>query len=420
MKIVLINHTFQLPRFFKRWKLLADKHPDWDVYLIAPKNFKWDVKHSLIFGSDLKFEGQSLDEANFHIITVPVTETPVGWKSTEMVRTIKRIAPDVIYHIGGHTQLSLVQCAKLVRDHLPDTRLVAFSMRGPAMNIKLPRPNGLRIDKWMLSFASYLLRKRNLKFFNKYVNAVCCHYPDAINCFRKEGYAGPIYMSTQVGVDADYYHPSSDYRNEIREKLNLGDSFVFGTAVRFVPMKGLHEIIEALPQDGNWKLLIMGTGDKEFVNTLKSRLKERNILEKVIFTGYIEWDEIAKYWNAIDCSLHVPLTTEKWEETFSLAVVQAMASGKPVIGSDSGSIPYQLGPDGIIVPERDIDKLHDKICWIMQHEEEAKRIGKLMHDYATSNFEIRHLNDQFFDIINDVMAGTYTTSLTDMTTYGRK
>lgn len=418
MKIVIINHTFQLPRFYKRWELFARSHPDWEVTLIAPKKFKWDTKHSLIFGGDIKADGYDVSRGNFKIISVKVKDWKIGWISSQMVHEIKKIAPDIIYHIGGHTQLSLVQCAKLVKNQLKQTMLMAFSMRGPAMNIIRPKIGSVRnLPGWMLSYMSYLLRKRNLKYFNKYVSATVCHYPDAIDCFRQEGYCGPIYMSTQVGVDADVYCPDEAARKEIRDKYSLGDSIVFGTAVRFLPMKGLHEIIEAMPSDGNWKLLIMGTGDESFISDLKRRIKERGLEDKVILTGYIEWDEIAKYWNAIDCCLHVPRTTAKWEETFSLAVVQAMATAKPVIGNTSGSVPYQLGPDGIIVPEGDIPALNAAIRWVIENPAAAKEIGKKMYDYAVGSFEIRHLNEHFSAIISDVLKSKYSEELVDMTRF---
>lgn len=401
--------------------MLAQDHKDWEVTLIAPKNFEYDTDHSLIFGGHVRATGESIDKGNFKIIVVPVTNTKIGWYSTKMCEVIDTLKPDVLYHIGGHTQLSLVQCIKLVQRKMKNTKMVAFSMRGPAMNISRPRLTRLsEIKNWTLSYASYLLRKRNLRYFNNGCDAVICHYPDAIRCFREEGFSNPIYMSTQVGVDPDVYYPNDEYRTEIREKLNLGDSFVFGTAVRFLPMKGLQEIIEALPSSGDWKLLIMGKGDENFKQSLVRRITARGIQEKVIFTGYIEWDEIAKYWNAIDCSIHVPRTTEKWEETFSLSIVQAMASAKPVIGNTSGSVPYQLGPDGIIVQEGDIDSLSSKIEWVMTHRDEAKKIGEEMYNYAIRNFSIKHLNNQFYAIISDILSGKYSKNLIDMTSYNEQ
>lgn len=417
-KIILINHTFQLPRFYRRWQLFAEKYSDFDLTLIAPSNFKWDTQHSMIFGNDVTAEGNSLDIGNFHIITVPIKNRgALGWTSSSMCNEILRIRPDLVYHIGGHTQLSLVQCINTVRKHLPQTKMVAFSMRGPAMNIKFPEFRNSSMKKWLLGTMSCLLRSHNLKYLNKYCDAVLCHYPDAIKCFREEGFTKPIYISTQVGVNAEYYYPNQEWREEIRNKLNLEDAFVFGMAARFLPMKGLIEAIESMPNDGNWKLLLMGKGTPEFTQSLKDRIAKRKLTDKIILTGYVEWDEIAKYWNAIDCALHVPRTTEKWEETFSLAVVQAMACGKPIIGNTSGSVPYQIGPDGILVKEDNLEQLKISVIKLMNNPSEAKALGEKNYRYAINNFEIQHLNEHIYAIFNDILSNNYTESLVDIVQY---
>ena len=85
---------------------------------------------------------------------------------------------------------------------------------------------------------------------------------------------------------------------------------------------------------------------------IKAEIKENGLQDKIILTGFIEtWQDMAKYWNALDCAVHMPLTTPMWEETFSLALVQAMITGLPVIASSSGSVPYQVGDEGIIIKE---------------------------------------------------------------------
>ena len=47
------------------------------------------------------------------------------------------------------------------------------------------------------------------------------------------------------------------------------------------------------------------------------------------------------------------LTTPRWKEQFGRMLVEAMACGVPVIGSDSGEIPHVIGDAGIVVPEGD-------------------------------------------------------------------
>ena len=79
-------------------------------------------------------------------------------------------------------------------------------------------------------------------------------------------------MQTQVGVNAEWFHPDENSRKEIRDKYNLGDSYVFGSATRFTKDKGLFDIIKALPKDGDWKFLMMGSGTPEQEEELKNTI----------------------------------------------------------------------------------------------------------------------------------------------------
>ena len=179
----------------------------------------------------------------------------------------------------------------------------------------------------------------------------------------------------------------------------------------------MDDIIDALPTAGNWRFLMMGSGLPEENDAIKKHIHERGLDDKIILTGYIDWHDMAAYWNAIDCAVHVPRTTERWIETFSLSVVQAMATGKPIIGNTSGSVPYQIGDEGIIVPEGDISALHDKLVWVQNNPEQAKIIGERMKSRAINCFGIKHLNDCFYDTILDIQRGHYDPLKADMTKY---
>ena len=143
-------------------------------------------------------------------------------------------------------------------------------------------------------------------------------------------------MQTQVGVNEEWFHEDNEARKEVREKYNLGDAFVFGSASRFTPDKGIDDILNALPKEGNWKYLMMGKGSEEDNKRLSDLIEKNGLSEKVIMTGFVDWYDMAKYWNAVDCAIHVPRTTSHWVETFSLAAVQPQITKKPVIGNTSG------------------------------------------------------------------------------------
>ena len=417
IKIVLINHSFQIKYYSRRWEIFADKHQDIDVTLLAPVEFDWYKRKEYSFGGSFTIRGEERDLNNFHVRTFRIRQHKLtGWDSPDLKSILCDIHPDVIYHIGTHNMLSLKQVVKIRNSHIRDARVIAFSMRGPALNLRLKKGNAfLFLPRVVL----YHYLRRRLSYIYKNVDAFFCHYPDAIRCFRTEGYNGPIYMQTQVGVNEEWFHEDTTVRKEIRARYNIPDStFVFGSATRFSESKGVDIILRALPREGDWLYMMMGSGAEEETQRLRSLIADLGIEDKVIETGFVDWYEMAKYWNAVDCAIHVPLTTPAWEETFSLSVVQPMITRKPVIGSDSGSVPYQVGFPEMIVPEGDAKALGDKIKWVLAHREEAKAIGGKMYERAASSFTVRHLNDMFYDtLVEDILPGRFDEGKSDMTRY---
>lgn len=416
MKIVIINHTFQKQEFCKRWRWLAENHGDLDVTLLAPADWEWGKEKTLTYGHIDNLQGTAIEEGNFHIHLIDTKRDRMGeWTSVLLEKEIKKIHPDVVYFIGGHTAAPMMQLYRLRRKlHYDNMKIMAFSMRGhtPTIDFKRSEPG---LKKYVNTLAKCFILGPRVKKTNRYCDAIFCHYPAALEAFRKEGYTKPIYMQTQVGVDPDIFGPNEASRRKVREKYNLGDAFVFGSASRFHYSKGLSEIIQALPEEGNWKYLMMGWGRDDEVEVIKKQIADRGLQDKIILTGYIDnWTDMAEHWNALDCAVHTPLTTLRWEETFSLALVQAMVTGLPVIGSSSGSVPYQIGPDGIIVPEGNIEAMRQQMVRMMNSPEERKKIGNDMRKRALECFSIYHLDELFYVTLQDIMNGVYDEHKVDM------
>lgn len=417
MKIAIYNHTFQEHRYYKRWKMLADLHSDIDVTLLAPLNWTWGDNKELTYGTSFEQSGTVVDENNFHIKLVKIDEQKhLGWTSKSMCEELLKLKPDVFYFIGIHTQRFVSDVISLKKHKLPNTKIYVFSMRGPQHNLKLKLEHDLVANA--RHFLAYCVDYYHLVRLNKYCDAIFCHYPEAVRLFKKEGYNGPIYMQTQVGVDTDIFRENEESRQLIRRKYNIGDSYLFGSASRFHYSKGILEVIEALPEVGNWKYLLMGWGRDDEVQNVREAIQRRGLEDRVILTGYIDnWEEMSACWNAIDCAIHAPLSTESWVETFSLSLVQAMATGKPVIGSDSGSVPYQIGPEGIIVKEKDISAMKHEMLNLMNNPQKGVEIGAKMKQRAVECFSIKHLEELFYLTISDLEKGIVDPTKLDMTLF---
>ena len=64
---------------------------------------------------------------------------------------------------------------------------------------------------------------------------------------------------------------------------------------------------------------------------------------------------------SLDILVLPSLTTRTWKEQFGRVLVEGMAAGCVIIGSDSGAIPEVIGDAGIIVPEGNPEALADAI-----------------------------------------------------------
>jgi glycosyltransferase involved in cell wall biosynthesis len=65
---------------------------------------------------------------------------------------------------------------------------------------------------------------------------------------------------------------------------------------------------------------------------------------------------------ALDALVLPSLTRPNWKEQFGRVLVEAMACGVPVVGSDSGEIPHVVGEAGLIFPEGDVEALRDRLA----------------------------------------------------------
>lgn len=180
----------------------------------------------------------------------------------------------------------------------------------------------------------------------------------AAQVWREKGYAGPLRVIPQFGVDPDLFQPQP------RDPNNL---FTIGYFGRLVEEKGVHILLDALARLDNrdWRLRIIGNGPQR--TALEKQAVQLGIAECVQFCDLIPSAQMPAQYAALDAYVLPSLTRPHWKEQFGRVLMEAMASGVPVIGSDSGAIPDVIGDAGLIFPEGDADAL-------------AKQLYKLQRD----------------------------------------
>lgn len=169
----------------------------------------------------------------------------------------------------------------------------------------------------------------------------------AAEVWRAKGYAGPLAVIPQFGVDPDVFAPPRQPRPD--------GAFVVGFAGRLVEEKGGADLIAALAQvKGDWRLAIAGDGPQKDALLAQA---ERLGIEGRVKVITLPSTDMPAYYRGLDALAIPSRTRPNWKEQFGRVIVEAMACGVPVVGSNSGAIPDVLGDAGRIVPEGDVPAL---------------------------------------------------------------
>ena len=161
------------------------------------------------------------------------------------------------------------------------------------------------------------------------------------------------------GVDVDRWTLSPADRLESRAALGLAEHDVaVGIASRLIEGKGHDLLIEAvasaLAMDGAPSIVLVVAGDGDCRPQLEA-VAARRLAGAVKFVGYLP--DVARFLHATDV-VAVP-TQAALGEGFGLVALEAMACGRPVVASDTASLPEVVAhrESGLVVPPGDAHAL---------------------------------------------------------------
>jgi glycosyltransferase involved in cell wall biosynthesis len=153
------------------------------------------------------------------------------------------------------------------------------------------------------------------------------------------------------GVDTNLFRHDPGARAAVRSELGWAiDAPVVGFLGRFEPQKCIElrcRALEAVPVP--WHALFVGGG------ALEPRLRsfEKRHPSRVRVVTGVSHREVPRWLNAMSVLCAPSQTTPIWREQFGRMLIEAMACAVPVVGSDSGEIPFVIGEAGVILPEAD-------------------------------------------------------------------
>jgi glycosyltransferase involved in cell wall biosynthesis len=179
------------------------------------------------------------------------------------------------------------------------------------------------------------------------------------------------------------------------------DAFTVGFAGRLVPEKGLDTLVCALRRlDPPVELLVAGEGP------LRGWLESADLgsarLQIVRGTDHAE---MASVYAQMDVLVLPSRTTPGWAEQFGRVLVEALWCGTPVIGSDSGEIPWVIETTGggLVFSEDDDSALAEQLSRLRDDNDLRLRLADQGRSRVAKMFSVEGVVDQFEDALNDAV-----------------
>jgi glycosyltransferase involved in cell wall biosynthesis len=276
------------------------------------------------------------------------------WFPMRKLASIVRIAqPDLIYVEEEPASLALAQLAWLKGR----AKLVCFAWENIARRIGLP----------------------GIEYFNlARCDGVIAGNAQAAEIIRAKGFTKSMTTIPQLGVSLE--ESSAPPPNDL-----FGVSgFVVGYAGRLVEEKGLWTLLSAINELPTVQLLLIGSGPLS--TPIEEYVAAHNLGERVRILPAVPHNQVAQYLRWMDVFVLASQTTPQWKEQFGHVLIEAMACGTPVIGSDSGAIPKVIGDAGLIFHECDAIALRDAISNLQTNPARRAELAELGRTRVTQHF----------------------------------
>jgi L-malate glycosyltransferase len=227
-------------------------------------------------------------------------------------------------------------------------------------------------------------------------DGIICANKEAQQILRQQGYSKWLIVLPAIGVDLRVFTLGGSTQRE---------HFAIAFIGRLVTEKGLSTLIDAVEQlirstiKRHVRLLIIGDGAQR-AEIVRYAEKLGDIVQ---FVPPLLPAQIAQQLHQIDTLVLPSRTTSVWKEQFGRVLTEAMASGVPVIGSDSGAIPEVIGDAGLIFPEGDAAALADRLRQLIDSPDLRSDLAQRGYQRVIGNYSQEHIALQTADFYRQVM-----------------
>lgn len=201
------------------------------------------------------------------------------------------------------------------------------------------------------------------------------------------------------GINIDKYCKSDDF-SDLKLQLNLPDKApVVGTLARLSKQKGINYLLEAakniLEKVPNTHFLIVGDGPLR--NELQNQAKDLGIFQNIHFLGFrTDCEKLLKIMDIFVLS--------SIDEGLPMAMLEAMATKKPVVVTSVGSIPKVIknNENGFLVEPANSKELAEKIIYLLNNEQKRKEFSEKAFKTVVNNYSSEAMCKEYLKVYDEV------------------
>lgn len=290
-----------------------------------------------------------------------------------LLRAMLRSKPEIIQLLEEPWSISALQTALAASIFAPRARIIFYTWE----NIYRP---------WVYPSRASRLYAVIDRFLHHRSAAAVCATSGADVVMRKKGYSKPTCV-IPYGIPGFFFE-------EADAEPRLDTQFTVGYLGRFLSMKGIDLLIDAVAALPGTRLVLAGSGEGEA--QFREQCQQRGIADRVKWRAPMPEHLVPEFLRQLDVFVLPSRTTEGWSEQLGRAVIEAMACGVPAIGANSGAIPEVIGGAGLLFEENSVQSLIEKINQLHNCAPERNRLRHAGRARALERFTWNRFADDLY------------------------
>jgi glycosyltransferase involved in cell wall biosynthesis len=330
MNVLVVYHGGSTAHTRPLYEALAQRAPIRRLTVVAPERVRCDP----VYSPSGWLTAQADSSGGYDLVPVPLIDAASygrGFEAHALGDVLRRTNADVIQVLDEPFSNYLLQVIKLAAVRHRSARVLFYGFE----NRPLQFGRRARVT-WTLAW--------------RRTAGGAAANSEALENLRRVGYPSDRPLERIFwGVPTELFATGQP---GFGEKLRTDAEHLVGYVGRLSPEKGLPVLAAAMLRlPSSTHCVLIGTGPSRADLELTATLPD--LRGRVHFVDPMTGSELAGALRAFDTLVLPSLTTPRWKEQYGRVLTEAMATGIPVVGSDSGAIPEVIGDAGIVTPEGD-------------------------------------------------------------------